>query len=55
MAVRAFLDFLFQAIVKVVMHLRDEVVVGEIGKDDVVVGHGDALKKHAAQSGGSQS
>ena len=38
-----FLDFLLQAIIKIVMHLQHKILVTEFGQDDFVVGHMAAL------------
>jgi hypothetical protein len=36
---RSLLDLLLHAVIEVVLHLRDEVLVGEFCQDDVVVRH----------------
>ena len=36
---RAFLDLLLQPVIKVVVHLLYEFIVGKFGEDDLVVGH----------------
>ena len=36
---RAFLDLFLQPVIEVVVHLLHELVVGKLGKDDLVVGH----------------
>jgi hypothetical protein len=48
--VRALDDFLLEAVIEVVMHLRDEFLVVELAQDDVVVFFGHSCRLHAAGS-----
>ena len=51
----ALLDLLLQAVIEVVVHLRDEVVVGERCKIDIVVGHQAGSATKAPQLGGGSA
>ncbi|ESY66564.1 hypothetical protein X742_18565 [Mesorhizobium sp. LNHC232B00] len=36
---RAFLDLFLQPVIEIVVHLLHQLIVGKLGKDDLVVGH----------------